>query len=109
MMINFGLAAVLGICFGFMFGIGCSLAVLYAISLGGYRKVEEEPIEPVKPKRHRRRPRIPMPAAAPAVVLAAEPVEEPAAEPAAAPVAVPPRRTHRRASPPEPGSGFGVQ
>ena len=34
----FGPAAVLGLCFGMMFGFGCSLAVLYSIYLGGYRK-----------------------------------------------------------------------
>ena len=41
----------LGLCFGFMFGIGCSLAVLYSIYLGGYRKAVEESLAPVKPKR----------------------------------------------------------
>jgi len=34
-----------------MFGIGCSLAVLYSIYLGGYRKAVEESLAPVKPKR----------------------------------------------------------
>ncbi len=50
-MIDFGPAVVLGLCFGFMFGIGCSLAVLYSIYLGGYRKAVEESLAPVKPKR----------------------------------------------------------
>jgi hypothetical protein len=50
-MIDFGLSAVLGLCFGFMFGVGCSLAVLYSIYLGGYRKAVEESTLPVKPKR----------------------------------------------------------
>jgi hypothetical protein len=50
-MIDFSLAVILGLCFGFMFGIGCSLAVMYSIYLGGYRKAVEESIEPVKPKR----------------------------------------------------------
>jgi len=49
--IDFGPAVVLGLCFGFMFGIGCSLAVLYSIYLGGYRKAVEESLAPVKPKR----------------------------------------------------------
>jgi hypothetical protein len=49
--IDFGPAVVLGLCFGFMFGIGCSLAILYSIYLGGYRKAVEESLEPVKPKR----------------------------------------------------------
>ena len=49
----FGPAAVLGLCFGFMFGIGCSLAVLYSIYLGGYRKAVEESLAPMKSKRWR--------------------------------------------------------
>jgi hypothetical protein len=48
----FGAAAVLGLCFGFMFGIGCSLAVLYSIYLGGYRKAVEESLLADKPKRY---------------------------------------------------------
>jgi hypothetical protein len=50
-MIDFGPAIILGLCFGFMFGIGCSLAVLYSIYLGGYRKAVEDSIEPVRPKK----------------------------------------------------------
>jgi len=49
----FGPAVVLGLCFGFMFGIGCSLAILYSIYLGGYRRAVEESLEPVRPKRFR--------------------------------------------------------
>ena len=50
-MINFGPAVILGLCFGFMFGIGCSLAVMYSIYLGGYRKAVEESLQAVQPKR----------------------------------------------------------
>ena len=50
-MIDFGPAVILGLCFGFMFGIGCSLAILYSIYLGGYRKAVEDSIEPVRPKK----------------------------------------------------------
>ena len=50
-MIDFGPAVVLGLCFGFMFGIGCSLAVMYSIYLGGYRKAVEESLQPEQPKR----------------------------------------------------------
>jgi hypothetical protein len=50
-MVDFGPAVVLGLCFGFMFGIGCSLAVMYSIYLGGYRKAVEESLLPVQPKR----------------------------------------------------------
>ncbi len=35
---SFGPAALIGLCIGFMWGIGCSLAILYSIFLGGYRK-----------------------------------------------------------------------
>lgn len=41
-MVDFGPAAVLGLCIGFLWGIGCSLAILYSIYLGGYRKAVEE-------------------------------------------------------------------
>ena len=34
-----------------MFGIGCSLAVLYSIYLGGYRKAVEDSIAPVRPQK----------------------------------------------------------
>jgi hypothetical protein len=50
-MVDFGPAVVLGLCFGFMFGIGCSLAVMYSIYLGGYRKAVEESLAPEQPKR----------------------------------------------------------
>jgi len=35
---SFGPAAILGLCIGFLWGTGCSLAILYSIYLGGYRK-----------------------------------------------------------------------
>lgn len=47
----FGPAAVLGLCFGFLWGTGCSLAIMYSIYLGGYRKAVEDSLAPVKPKR----------------------------------------------------------
>lgn len=49
----FGPAVVFGLCFGFMFGTGCSLAILYSIYLGGYRKGVEDSIASVKPTRYR--------------------------------------------------------
>ncbi len=52
-MISFGPAALIGLCFGFMFGIGCSLAILYSIYLGGYRKGVEDSLAEPKPKRFR--------------------------------------------------------
>lgn len=45
------LYAVLGLCIGFMWGIGCSLAILYSIYLGGYRKAVEDSLADVKPRR----------------------------------------------------------
>ena len=52
-MIEFGPAAVLGLCVGFFWGIGCSLAILYSIYLGGYRKAVEESLAESKSKRWR--------------------------------------------------------
>jgi hypothetical protein len=44
----------LGWSVGFMFGVGCSLAVMYSIYLGGYRKsIEESLVEP-QPETYRR-------------------------------------------------------
>ncbi len=50
-MVSFGPAAILGLCFGFFWGIGCSLAVLYSIYLGGYRKGVEDSLATQKSKR----------------------------------------------------------
>jgi len=50
----FGPAAVLGLIFGFMWGIGCSLAILYSIYLGGYRKGVTDSLADVKPERYRK-------------------------------------------------------
>jgi hypothetical protein len=50
----FGPAAILGLIFGFMWGIGCSLAILYSIYLGGYRKGIEESLAEQKSKRYQR-------------------------------------------------------
>ncbi len=50
-MVSFGPAAVLGLCFGFLWGIGCSLAILYSIYLGGYRKGVEDSLAAEKSQR----------------------------------------------------------
>jgi hypothetical protein len=50
---GFGPAAVMGLCIGFMWGIGCSLAILYSIYLGGYRKAVEDSMLAEKSKRWR--------------------------------------------------------
>jgi len=53
-MTSFGPAALFGLCIGFMWGIGCSLAILYSIYLGGYRKGVEESLAARKSKRYER-------------------------------------------------------
>ncbi|MGA2674772.1 MAG: hypothetical protein ABSE99_16265 [Terracidiphilus sp.] len=47
----FGRAALLGFCFGFLWGIGCTLAILYSIYLAGYRKAVKDSLKPVRPER----------------------------------------------------------
>jgi len=47
-------AALMGLCIGFLWGIGCSLAILYSIYLGGYRKAVEDSLATVKPQRFSR-------------------------------------------------------
>jgi hypothetical protein len=49
---GFGLAALLGLIFGFLWGIGCSLAVMYSIYLGGYRKAIKESLAKPQPSRY---------------------------------------------------------
>jgi hypothetical protein len=51
-MTSFTPAALIGLCIGFMWGIGCSLAILYSIYLGGYRKGVEESLQPKKSPRY---------------------------------------------------------
>jgi hypothetical protein len=53
-MISFGPAALIDLCIGFMWGIGCSLAILYSIYLGGYRKGIEDSLADRKPERYRK-------------------------------------------------------
>lgn len=50
---DFGPAAILGLCVGFLWGTGCSLAILYSIYLGGYRKAVQDSMLPEKSKRWR--------------------------------------------------------
>jgi hypothetical protein len=51
-MTSFTPAALIGLCLGFIWGIGCSLAILYSIYLGGYRKGVEDSLSPSKSKRY---------------------------------------------------------
>lgn len=48
----FGPWAFIGLIFGFMWGIGCSLAVMYSIFLGGYRKAIKESLAHPQPERY---------------------------------------------------------
>ncbi len=52
-MSGFGPAVVMGLCIGFLWGTGCSLAIMYSIYLGGYRKAVEDSLLPAKSKRFR--------------------------------------------------------
>jgi hypothetical protein len=52
-MTGFGPAAVMGLCIGFLWGTGCSLAIMYSIYLGGYRRAVEDSLLPSKSKRFR--------------------------------------------------------
>ncbi|HEX8813356.1 MAG TPA: hypothetical protein VF742_15315 [Terracidiphilus sp.] len=51
---SFGPAALIGLVCGFFWGIGCSLAILYSIYLGGYRKGVEDSLAEEKPERYQR-------------------------------------------------------
>ena len=50
-MIGFGPATLIGLGIGFFWGTGCSLAILYSIYLGGYRKAVEDSLKPAKSRR----------------------------------------------------------
>jgi hypothetical protein len=51
-MMSFGPAALIGLCIGFMWGIGCSLAILYSIYLGGYRRGVQDSLSEKKSPRY---------------------------------------------------------
>ena len=50
-MSTFSAAGLIGLCIGFLWGIGCSLAILYSIYLGGYRKAVADFLLSPKPER----------------------------------------------------------
>ncbi len=37
MLLGFAVYSLIGVCLGFMLGVGCALAVMYSIFMGGYR------------------------------------------------------------------------
>jgi hypothetical protein len=46
------LPAAMGFFFGFVFGVGCALAVMYSIYMGGYRAAVRDSQLPTPPKRY---------------------------------------------------------
>lgn len=51
---NFFSSSIIGFFFGFFFGAGCALAVMYAIYTGGYRKCLEDSLRDEKSDAYRR-------------------------------------------------------
>jgi len=48
---GFTWSAVIGFFLGFAFGVGCALAVMYSIYMGGYRAAVKDSILPAPPER----------------------------------------------------------
>jgi hypothetical protein len=51
-MVSIGISSLVGLFIGFAFGVGCALAVMYSIYLGGYRKAMEDSLLPEKSQRY---------------------------------------------------------
>lgn len=51
---NFYWPTMIGFFLGFAFGVGCALAVMYSIYMGGYRAAVKESRLPVPPERYAR-------------------------------------------------------
>ena len=51
-MFGFAISSLIGVCLGFMFGVGCALAVMYSIYMGGYRAALRDLELPTRPKRY---------------------------------------------------------
>jgi|CZKF01.1.fsa_nt_gi hypothetical protein len=49
---EFGRNALIGLCFGFLWGIVCSIAILYSIYLAAYRKAIKDSLKQVQPLRY---------------------------------------------------------
>ncbi|WP_263368349.1 hypothetical protein [Edaphobacter bradus] len=47
------LSTAIGLFFGFAFGVGCALAVMYSIYMGGYRAAIRDSRLPTPPDRYR--------------------------------------------------------
>ena len=50
---GFTWSAVIGFFLGFAFGVGCALAVMYSIYMGGYRAAVRDAHLPDQPERYR--------------------------------------------------------
>ena len=50
-MFGFSAYSLMGFCLGFMLGVGCALAVMYSIYMGGYRAAMKDMLLETKPKR----------------------------------------------------------
>ncbi len=49
---SFAISIVIGFFIGCVFGVGCALAVMYSIYIGGYRKAMEDSLRPEKSERY---------------------------------------------------------
>jgi hypothetical protein len=49
---SFAISIVIGFFIGCVFGVGCALAVIYSIYIGGYRKAMEDSLRPEKSERY---------------------------------------------------------
>ena len=49
---SFAISIVIGFFIGCVFGVGCALAVMYSIYIGGYRKAMEDLLRPEKSQRY---------------------------------------------------------
>nr|WP_158786231.1 hypothetical protein [Granulicella sp. L46] len=50
-MVDFFSSSLIGVFLGFVFGVGCALAVMYSIFMGGYRAAIKDAHLPSPPKR----------------------------------------------------------
>lgn len=51
-MYGFSGYSLMGFCLGFMLGVGCALAVMYGIYMGGYRAALRDARQPTVSKRY---------------------------------------------------------
>jgi hypothetical protein len=52
--VNFYWPSLIGFFLGFAFGVGCALAVMYSIYMGGYRAAVRDSQLPAQPERYRK-------------------------------------------------------